>query len=719
MAVKRMPILPKRDIWHRLQRLLVVFQVGLAVLLATALGVGLGGYWAVARTLPADPNLDEFIPTLATKILTWDGQALATIYVEDRDFTPLLEIPKNLQHAVVAVEDRRFFRHRGVDIVGIMRALKADLQQRRMVQGASTLTQQLARDLYLSRKKTLARKAQEALLAMEIERRYSKAEILELYLNQVHFGHATYGVASAARAFFGRKPQDLSLAECALLAGVIRRPAYYSPYSNPKVALGRRNYVLQRMRDEGYVSAGQCREAVAQPLGVEPQVEHALHTMRAPYFTDYVVRQLEARYGHERTFRGGLRVYTTLDLKVQQAAEQAVKDQAKRLRGQRAEQGALLCLETNSGQILAMVGGLDYWQSQWNRAVQAKRQPGSAFKPFVYTTAIDLGMSPSNSIDARRRQFGNWSPQNANRKEYGSLTLRSALVNSVNTATVNLAYRIGMDRVIRTARAMGIRQPLQPYLSTAIGSGEVTLLELTAAFACFATDGIYYEPMAIIRVEDFRGGLIEEFYPKPRRALRPSTAETMRDMLQDVIRYGTGTRAQGVHPEAGGKTGTTDDYRDVWFMGFTPRLTAGVWAGNDDHSATAHLFGGTACAPTWREFIKAALPLVQSRPEPKRGPTGAEDWGRAPGEKPTLRGLPPAEEPKQEATPEEAQPAAGEGGGAGSASGGKGAGGYKEDRPEYHGLVPVPSEKPSPAKPSPANQPAGGGGGSGKAQGGP
>ena len=597
--------------WKMLHLALLGFQVLLALGLSGALGMGIGVFVGVAKSLPTDPNLAEFTPKAATCIFASGGELLGKVWTEKREPVPIAQIPKNLQEAVVAVEDKRFFRHHGIDFHGILRAAKANLSKGRMVEGASTITQQLARDLYLTRRRTVTRKIQEAILALEIERRYSKQEILELYLNQVNFGHGAYGANSAARVYFGKDLKDLSLGECALLGGLPQRPATNSPYVNPQVARARRDLVLRRMWEQGYITEAQSKTVQQEKIQLVGEKPSLWEKLQAPYFTSYVVQELIERYGERRVYEGGLRVFTTIQMPVQREAEKAVEANAPRLKRLRASQTALVAIHPQTGHIIAMVGGVDYSQSEYNRATQARRQPGSAFKPFVYATAIGQGMLPSSVISGQAQNIGGWVCKNWDGAQYGSVTLARGLARSINTATVNLQERVGRENVIRTARAMGIKSRLLPVASLAIGANVVPLLELVGAYGGFMTDGIRYEPMAVVRVEDYRGRVIDRFAPQPKRALTAKTAQVVRGMLQGVISGGTGGGARGVDPQAGGKTGTTSDNKDVWFIGFVPGLLAGVWAGNDDNSPTSGLVGSTGCVPTWKAFMLGALKVFE------------------------------------------------------------------------------------------------------------
>lgn len=553
-------------------------------------------------------------PSQATRVYAANGEVIASLYRENRVYVPLRQIPLVLQQAVVAIEDERFYQHRGVDVRGVLRATWRNLTRQAVVEGGSTITQQLARSLFLSPRRTLDRKLQEMVLAVEIERRLTKEEILERYLNQVYFGNGAYGVEMAARLFFSKRARDLTLPEAALLAGVIQAPSRYSPFDNFPAAKRRQELVLDRMAELGYITRQQAEAAKATPLRLSPGPTNAgLVGVRAPYFVSYILPFLVERYGEDAVYTGGLQVYTTLDPRLQALAQQVVTQgvQQARRAGLRVTQGALVAVEPRSGRILAMVGGVDFRHSQFNRAWQARRQPGSAFKPFIYTAALEHGVSPDRvlldaPVEYRIAGWGYWRPKNYDGTYWGPVTLRTALEHSRNIPAIRLLAELGPQTVIDTARRMGIRSPLQPNLSLALGTSEVTPLEMAAAFATLAAGGVYAEPLAVTRVLDSKGRLLDEFHPRRQLALRPEIAYLMTDILRGVILRGTG-RAADVGRPAAGKTGTTDDYRNAWFVGYTPQLAVAVWVGNDDNSPTNRVVGGSVPARLWARFVKRAL----------------------------------------------------------------------------------------------------------------
>ena len=553
-------------------------------------------------------------PSQATRIYAANGELIASLYRENRAYVRLRDIPEVVQQAVIAIEDERFYQHRGVDLRGILRAAWRNLTRQSVVEGGSTITQQLARNLFLSPRRTLDRKLQEILLAVEIERRLTKDEILERYLNQVYFGNGAYGVEMAARLFFGKSARDLTLPEAALLAGVIQAPSRYSPFDNLEGAKRRQAVVLDRMAELGYISRARAEAAKRVPLRLLPGIRNAgLVGVRAPYFVSYILPTLVERYGEDAVYNGGLRVYTTLDPRFQAIAQQVITRgvQEARRAGLRVSQGALVAVEPGTGRVLAMVGGVDFEASQFNRAWQARRQPGSAFKPFIYTAALENGVSPDRvlldaPVEYRIAGWGYWRPKNYDGSYWGPIPLRVALEQSRNVPAVRMLAELGPQTVIEVAQRMGIRSPLQPNLSLALGTSEVTVLEMASAFATLAAGGIQADPLAVTKVADARGRVLDEARPSRRVALRPEVAYLMTDLLRGVILRGTG-RAADVGRPAAGKTGTTDDYRNAWFVGYTPELAVAVWVGNDDNSPTNRITGGSLPARLWARFVREAL----------------------------------------------------------------------------------------------------------------
>lgn len=583
--------------------------------------------------LPDVGSLQAWVPTESTQIFDVKGRLIASVHGEEnREVVPLGEIPKTLQQAVIAVEDDRFYEHRGVNVRGIARAALADLAEGARVEGGSTITQQLAKNLFLTSSKSIARKLADAWLAIKIESRYSKAQILEMYLNQVYWGHNCYGIQAAARNYFGKKTKDLTLAESAQLAFLLRGPERYSPYKDPAQAKRGQRIALGRMVKAGFITNAQAQEAYQQPLK-NPGIQ--TFNYRAPYYTSFLLNQLMTRYGSDVVMRGGLRVRATLDLEIQQKAEALLK-QAIATHGKRLHftQGAIVVLDPRTGYIRAMVGGADYGKSKFNRVTQAHRQPGSAFKPFVYLTAFASGISPATVMNDAKTAYnaGNgavWTPENYGNEYHGDMSLRKALERSNNVIAVKLLNRVGIDPVIENAHRLGIQSPLGSNLSLALGSSEMTPLELASAYGVFAADGMRSEPHAYSVVEDRAGVVIERNDPRPLRVFEAEPVRVLNDVMTGVVRYGTGAAANIGRPAAG-KTGTTSDHRDAWFVGYTPDLVGLVWIGNDDNSKMGGTTGGGVCAPLWGKLmgfsLASASPSAFPRPQeiaPIKPATGA------------------------------------------------------------------------------------------------
>lgn len=582
--------------------------VGLALVLAVA-GVLAGTALAINGHLPAVDALYT-APSEATRIYASDGQLIASLYQENRASVPLTRIPQTLRRAVIDTEDAAFYRHHGISLRGVVRASFRNVRERGLAEGGSTITQQLARNLFLTNEKALSRKIAEMLLAVQIERRLTKDEILERYLNQVYFGQGAYGVEAAAEVYFGKPAKDLTLPESALLAGLIRAPSYYSPYDHLDRAKIRRAEVFQRMLDLGDLTPKQMRAAQAAPIRLIEKGNMGFVGIRAPYFVSYILPPLLQRYGEEVLYKGGLRIYTTLDLTMQAQAEAAVRQGIDEGMKQRlnAQQGAMVVLDPRTGYVRAMIGGYDFRTSQFNRAWQAHRQPGSAFKPFTYTTAILRGFPLTTMLEDAPISFPipggkTWEPKNFDQKWHGWITMRYALENSINVASIRLEEKIGPKAVIETARRMGIQSHLEPVLSLTLGSSDVTLLEMASAYGVFASGGVRASPMAVLKVTDSKGKVLEDNLTQRTVVLSPEVAYVMTDLLKGVVKRGTGIAANIGIPQAG-KTGTADDYRNAWFIGFTPSLVTAVWVGNDDDSPMHKVVGGSLPARIWAAFMK-------------------------------------------------------------------------------------------------------------------
>lgn len=582
--------------------------------LIVAIAAGIYVINTCGKDLPDVEAMEKFEPSETSIIYSSDGTVIGTLFKENRYWVPIDEIPTNMKNAIVAIEDSRFYTHPGIDFKAIARSVVADFKGRSAAQGASTITMQLARDIFLHPKKNLKRKIQEIIISLQIERRFTKKEILERYLNQIYFGSGAYGIEAAAQTYFGRHAKDLTLAQSAMIAGLPPAPSVYSPFVDEESALIRQGMVLDRMVSCGYITEKEKKEALAEKMKYAPK-KTEIQMMKYPYFTSYVLKQLSQKYSDDLLYRGGLKIYTTLDIKMQRIGEQAVKDGMKLATSQymNASQGALVAIDPRNGYIKALVGGKGYTEKdQFNRAWQAKRQPGSSFKPVIYAAAIDTGYSPNFTIidkpvSYRMGDGTVWSPQNSDRSFKGAMSIRDNLKWSRNVPVVKLLDLLGIDTVLDYASRLGITEPLEPHLSLALGSGVITPLELASVYSVFASGGVRYEPVAIKLIKDSSGQIIEDHrWPVPEQVIAESTAYTMSEMMRGVIDSGTGTSAYIGRPAAG-KTGTTDEFRDAWFAGFVPQLVCAVWTGNDDNSRMNHVYGGDLPAPIWADFMKKAL----------------------------------------------------------------------------------------------------------------
>lgn len=567
--------------------------------------------------LPDVNDLNTYMPNETTIIYSNDNKVLARMHNEEnRQVVALSRISPFMQKCVIAVEDSRFYQHHGFDAWGIVRASVKNLIYGRVVEGGSTLTQQLARNIYLTRKKTFGRKLAEVILALQLERRFTKEEILEMYLNQVYFGHNSYGVESAANLYFGKTSAELDLAESAILAGLIRGPEIYSPYRNEKAAKSRQIMVLNKALEQHFIDETQAKEASLETLNLYPKNLKRMGEI-APYFTSYILSQLIEQFGEDIVYHGGLKVYTTLDSNMQIAAESVINTYVINEGPQyHFSQAALVSIDPRTGYIKAMVGGADFFTSKFNRAIQSKRQPGSAFKPFVYTAAIEQGISPATILMDSPTTFkvypsswnpdGSWTPNNFDKKFRGAVTMRYALERSLNIPSIKLLERVGIDSTIDVARRMGIKSHLEPGLSLSLGASEVTLMELTSAYGTFANSGIWAEPISIIRIEDRSGVLLYKSSINDRRAIDSNVSAIMVDMMKGVLSRGTGIRGRIDRPAAA-KTGTTQDFHDAWFMGFVPQLVTGVWVGNDDNTPMQGVAEVAVCPRIWKDYNQIAL----------------------------------------------------------------------------------------------------------------
>jgi penicillin-binding protein 1A len=596
----------------RFWRGLLVFTM-MAVLFA--IGSIAGMVASYARNLPDISRMADYQPASSTRIFARDGSLLAAVYKENRVWVPIAQIPPIVRDAFVANEDHNFYRHHGVDFSSIVRAAYADLTHQQF-QGASTITQQLARRLFLNDQISMSRKVQEALLAIEIERYYTKDEILERYLNIIYLGAGAYGVDAAAHTYFGRSVDKLTLPQAAMLAGIVAAPSDYSPFANYTLARDRQRHVLERMVESGYISAAEADAAYDAPLELTPERPTGLQGYRYPYFTTYAIAQLEQLFGTNVVEEGGLQVYTTLDARMQQLAQEAVTWGVRTAvaEGIGAHQAALVALRPSTGEILAMVGGAGFsLHNQFNRAWQARRQPGSSFKIYDYTAAIDNGISAATVIDDTRVSYPmgdgtDWTPMDDDNSYMGAITLREALTLSRNIVAVKLAERVGLDRIIDYAHRMGVTSPLEANLSLALGSSGVTVLDQAAGYATLANQGLHVDPTAFRMVKDSVGRIVlDDRFPQATDVVSAGTAFIITSMLEDVIKRGTGYPNAVIGRPAAGKTGTTSSFRDAWFVGYAPDLVAAVWLGNDDYTPMVESYGGNVPARIWARFMKAAL----------------------------------------------------------------------------------------------------------------
>ncbi len=592
--------------------------IAIALLLAVLLGVGIvaGVVSSYSKHLPDLNRMADLQPSRSTNIVARDGTPLAALYHENRTWVSIDKIPQMVRNAFIATEDRNFYTHHGLDYGGIVRAAWADYRHERF-QGASTITQQLARALFLSNEVKFSRKIQEALLAMEIERQYTKDEILERYLNLIYFGSGAYGIEAASHTYFGTDVGHLRIGQAAMLAGMPAAPSIYSPYVNLEHAKERQAHVLERMVAANFITQEEADREGRLPLGLVGERPTGLTGFKYPYFTTYVNHLVEEQFGEQATYEGGLQVTTTLDPRMQKIAEEAVDWGVGRAvaEGIGAHQGALVAIRPSTGEIVAMVGGAGGFslKNQFNRAWQARRQPGSSFKAFVYTTAIDNGMPPTTIVEDTPISYPmgdgtQWRPMDDDNRYLGAMTMRYALAQSRNVVAVKLAEKLGVDRVIQYAKRMGIKEPLEPNLSLALGSSVVTPLDMASGYSTLANGGIHIEPSPIRIVRDSLGTIVlDNRFPQQTEVVGAGTAFVMTTMLQSVIAEGTGYPNAVIDRPAAGKTGTTSDFRDAWFVGFTPDLVAAVWIGNDDYRRMQESYGGNIPARIWARFMRKAL----------------------------------------------------------------------------------------------------------------
>jgi len=640
--------------WRERPRLTRIVMLGGIFLLMFVVGFAWASWTLVCRgTSCPDPHrLEVFTPKQTSKLYAADGRFLAELGLERRTLVKLADIPKTVQEAFIITEDKRFYEHHGVDWIRALGAAVHNIRAGGYAEGFSTLTMQLARNVFpqkLSREKSLTRKLKEARVAREIEALYPKSKILELYLNQINLGGGAYGVETASQRYFGKSVRDLNLAEAATLAALPKAPERYNPRRFPDRAIQRRNTVIELMRRAGVVSDADAQLAKSYPLRLASKEESG---ELAPYFVEWVRKQLEDQFG-SRLYTDGLKIYTTLDIDLQLTAERNVEQQMRAIESGKYGkfrhvtyeqyvarsaagdagtanspylQDAFVALDPRTGAVRAMIGGRDFDDSKFNRATQALRQPGSTFKPVVYATAIHNGLPPSYLVNDSALSLpqvggGMWTPQNYDLKFEGIMPMRRALYRSRNLATIRLGMQLGEQNVIDMAHRLGISTPIPPYPSIHIGSADVYPLEMISTYDVFATLGVRTLPTGILRVEDASGKVLYDDTPKRTNVLTPEESWLMVDMLKDVVRRGTAASvwASGFHVPAGGKTGTTNDGTDVWFIGFTPDLVAGVWMGFDrPQKIMSNAQGGRLAAPAWLSFMTEAY---RRRPTPP-------DWPR-------------------------------------------------------------------------------------------
>jgi penicillin-binding protein 1A len=681
----------------------------LSVLIAALAGTLTGLLLVYSTDLPQVEELERYRPSSVTELYDDHGRVIGTFALQKRVVASYDDYPPVLRNSLISIEDKDFYRHWGINVWRIVGAAYRDIQSGGRVQGASTLTMQLARNLFLSPDRSFHRKIQEALLAVQIERRFTKPQIFTLYANQIYLGHGVYGFEAASQYYFSKPAKQLALEEAALLAGLPKSPTYYSPINHPDRALKRRNLVINALLEDGKITAAQANDLRNKPL--ELKLARDPNSL-APYFVEEIRRYLENKYGSDQVHEGGLRVYTSLDMDLQRAANQSVLDGLaayERRHGWKGHlenvltgsttlanyrhpdwdddaevngymhalvtevapgsvtvkfgkytavmgpadtawaskkpqdilnpgdiayvkilalgpdgkahvgleqdsgvQGALMAVDNASGAIKAMVGGRDFNLSKFNRATQALRQVGSAFKPYVYTAAIDQGASPDDTVLDAAITFetpsGPYTPHNYDEKFEGTITLRRALAQSRNIPALKLADQIGIKTVIDYTRKFGVTSNIPPYLPIALGAGEITLFEQTAAYSVFPNDGVRIAPHYITKVTDYEGRVLEEDFPEVKDVISSRTARIMTSMLSDVVQHGTGISANSMKLPLAGKTGTTNNFTDAWFMGFSPTMTCGVWVGFDEKKTLgARETGARAALPIWMDFMKTAL----------------------------------------------------------------------------------------------------------------
>ncbi len=584
--------------------------LGTTMLVSAVVAGGLVGLAISFRNLPDVRVLRNYVPSETSYIYDIDGTLLFRLHDEaNREVVNMEDISPHLKRAVLAIEDSYFYSHNGINPSSVGRALLANVQAGSTVEGGSTITMQLVKNLFLTPERSISRKVAEAVLALRLEQIFSKDEILEMYLNQVYWGHNNYGVETAAQSYFNKSAKDLTLPEATVMAGLIQAPERYSPFNNYTNTKQRQAIVLGRMRQLGWISAEEQASAQASPLLIG-EVK-SFSTSSVPYVTDATVLELKDRFGADAVLRGGMRVQTTIDLVMQRQAEEVVRSHNARI-SRMADQMALVAIDPRTHFVKAMVGGVDHSQSQFNRATMAQRQPGSAFKPFVYYAAFATGRySPDSSIAdtpvSYPDGYRSYSPRNYDGSFMGDISIRKALEVSRNVPAVKLGQTVGINTIIELCRTLGIESPMLPVTSLPLGAVDLTPMEMAGAYATFANNGWHSDPTFIVQVTDSTGNLLLDNTPNPQLVLDPWAAASLNDVLQGVIVRGT-ARTAAIGRPAAGKTGTTDSQRDVWFVGYVPQLATAVWVGNDNYRPMrSGATGGTYAAPVWRDFMRQAL----------------------------------------------------------------------------------------------------------------
>jgi penicillin-binding protein 1A len=584
--------------------------LGVSMLASSIVAGGLVGLAISFRNLPDVRVLRSYAPSETTYIYDIKGVELASIHDEaNREVVPLDRISPNLKRALLAIEDTHFYYHQGINLNSVGRAVAANFKKGSGSEGGSTITMQLIKNLFLSQKKQLTRKLAEAVLSVRLEQIFRKDQILEMYLNQVYWGHNNYGVETASQSYFGKRAADLNLAEGAMMAGLIQSPEEYSPFKKFKKAKERQEIVLTRMAGLGWITPAE--EKAAKAYKIKLGKLKTWQSSKLPYVTDAVIEELNQRFGRETVRKGGMRIQTTIDYNFQIAAEKVVQNAYQRL-GRNKYQIALIAVDPRTHFVKAMVGGVDYKKSNFNRAVYANRQPGSSFKPFVYYTGFETGKYSASSTvydtPVRYRDgTGYYSPRNYGGGFSGPMSIRSAIMTSANIPAVKMGKEVGLDKVIKTCRTLGIKSPIEPVVSLPLGAIGVTPLEMAAGFATFANNGWQSETTSIVRVTDSEGNILLDNTPQPKLVLNSWATAELNSALQSVINGGTGKEAYLGRPAAG-KTGTTSSERDVWFVGYVPQLSAAIWIGKDDFSPLGKgVTGGTFAAPIWRSFMAEAM----------------------------------------------------------------------------------------------------------------